>query len=239
MALVSDLITQAFLDIGAIAAGQTPTTEEQTDAFLRLNQMLDSWSREHVSVFTEQHGSFTVTAATSAYTFGVTANSPSWVASAQPMRIYGASATSGGFRAAVKVLSWEAFHASIDDGRGVTSILPQAIGVDSAWPNLNVKVFPTPAASPGSLELDYWTVLAQFALVSSTVTLPPGFQDALHFNLATRLYPQYARAGGPDQALLLNAQITKAAITALNAEILGTAPEPTDTQSAPPKGAAQ
>jgi hypothetical protein len=144
---------------------------------------------------------------------------------AQPMRIYGASGVSGAFRSPVKVVSFAKFHAEIEDGRGVTAVLPQALAVDAAFPLFNLKVFPTPAPSPGNLELDYWTEIAQFVTVGDTLALPPGFQDALHFNLAVKLYPQYAKSGGIDQALLLNAQQTKAAITALNAAVQGAAAE--------------
>jgi hypothetical protein len=232
MALVSDILTEAFLDLGLISPGQTITSEEQTDAFLRLNQMLKSWSNEHVSVFTESHSSYALVAGTSAYTIGT---GGTFVTSARPVKICGASAVSGAFRVPVKVMSFEDFHAEIDDSRGITSILPQAMARDNSFPSINLKVFPTPATSPGNLEIDYWTELTAFATVGDTVTLPPGFEDALHYNLATRLYPQYARQAGIDQALVLNAQLTKTSITALAASVFSAAPEPTDTQ-APSKG---
>jgi hypothetical protein len=216
MAVVSDIITEAFLDLGAIAAGQTPTTEEQTDAFLRLNQMIRSWSNEDITIFTESHSTYTLTAGTYQYTFG--ASSANWGTSARPVRLVSASAVSGAFRAPVKVMSFQAFENEIENPYGVTAVLPQALAVDNAFPNLNVKVFPTPAAG-GNVELDYWTEIAQFATVGDTVNLPPGFEDALHFNLAVRLYPQYARSSGADQGLLANAQMTKNAIARLNTEV--------------------
>jgi len=231
--LVSDIITEAFLDLGLIAPGQTITSEEQADAFLRLNQMLKSWSTEHVSIFTETHTSFALTAGTNAYTMGTTGT---FSTSARPVKICSASAVSGGFRAPVRAMSFEEFRASVDDGRGVVSILPQAMAYDNSFPNLNIRVFPTPAPSPGNLEIDYWTELSAFATVGDTVSLPPGFEDALHYNLATRIYPQYARQGGLDPGLVSNAQLTKAAITALTASMLNSAPERVDTQAPPPKG---
>jgi len=227
MALVSDIITEAFLDLGLIAPGQTITSEEQADAFLRLNQMLKSWSNEHVSIFTEAHTVYALVAGTSAYTMGV---GGTFTTALRPVKICGASAVSGGFRAPVKVMGFEEYHATVDDGRGVTAILPQALARDNSFPLVNLRVFPTPAPSPGSIEIDYWTELTAFATVGDTVSLPAGFEDALHFNLATRIYPQYAKLSGLDAGLALNAQLTKTAITALAASVFGTTPEPTNTQ---------
>jgi hypothetical protein len=227
--LVSDLITEAFLDLGLISPGQSITTEEQTDAFLRLNQMLASWSTEHTSVFTEQHGSFNLTAGTDGYTMGP---SGTFSTSARPVKICGVSAASGLFRVPVKLVSWEDFHALVSNDRGVTSILPQALAADNGYPLLSLKVFPMPAAGAGTLDIDYWTPLSKFSTVSDTVDLPPGFEEALHFNLAVRLYPQYSRNNGIDQALLLNAQNSKAGITALTASVLGNAAQPIPAQPA-------
>lgn len=223
MALVSDIITEAFLDLGVIAAGQTITTEEQTDAFLRLNQMLANWSAEHISVFTETHQSFTLTAGTDAYTLGTAGT---LTTSAYPVKITGASAVSGGFRAPVRILSFEEFHGEIDDSRGTTSILASVIARDNAFPSINLKVWPKPATSPGNLELDYWTQIAAFVTVGDTVSLPPGFEHAIHYNLAVALYPQYARQSGPDPVLIQNADRSKQAIMAVNQTILGMAAEP-------------
>jgi hypothetical protein len=227
MATVSDIIFEAFLDLGLVAAGQAVTTEEQTDAFLRLNQMLRSWSNEHVSIFTESHTPYPLVAGTSAYTLGV---GGSFVTAARPVKIFGCSATSGGFRVPVKVMGFEEFHSSVDDGRGIVAILPQAMARDNSFPLVNLKFFPTPAPAPGTVEIDYWTELTQFASPADTVNLPPGFEDALHYNLATRLYPQYARVANVDPMLAINAQLTKTSITALTASVLGMAPDPVDTQ---------
>lgn len=231
MAQVSDLINEAFLDISAIAAGQTITAEELSDAFMRLNQMLDSWSNEQVSVFTEQHQSFVLTAGTASYTMG-----PSGALStaARPVKVLGASSVSGAFRQPVKVISFGTFDRMIENPLGVTSVLAQAIATDNSFPLINVKVFPTPASSPGNLEIDYWTPLAQFVSTTDVVSLPPGFEDALHFNLAVRIAPQYGKQ--PNALLMANAQMTKQAITEVNASILDLAPAETDTQAPAPKG---
>lgn len=216
MALVSDIINEAFLDLKVIQPGQTITTAMQSDAFLRANQMLDSWSDEGLVVPNQVAQTFALAAGSIAYTLGAS----------------GTFATSGSLRAQ-RVTAWRAFYAgvlhtggqpmSMDEfGKlakqtiGETSSVPMIVGTDTAYPNLNVRVFPPPSGNPGSIELFYWTPIAQFATVGDTVTLPSGFQDALHYNLAVRLYPQYARQGGIPPELAAMAQATKAAIVEQN-----------------------
>ena len=70
--------------------------------------------------------------------------------------------------------------------------IPTLLGVDTAFPNANVRVWPPPSAAPGSVELAYTTPLVAFAAVGSTVTLPPGgWLQMLRWNLARELYSRY------------------------------------------------
>lgn len=226
--LVSDLINQAFLDMGAIAAGETITGAEQADAFLRLNQMVKTWSIEHLTAPNMSHTAFTPVAGTIAYTLGT---GGSFTTAARPLRVTGATSLSGNFRSNVEVMSFEQFHSTVNDPLGSSSVLALKLAADNGFPSINLRVFPVPAASPGTLWLDYWMALAAFGGVGDTIALPEGWENALHFNLAVALYPQYARAGGIPDVLAANAQNSKESLVALNREILGAA--------APPPAAAQ
>lgn len=59
--------------------------------------------------------------------------------------------------------------------------------------------------------------------MGDTVNFPSGFEDALHFGLAVRLYHAYPRQGGIPPELAANAQNTKAAIVQQNT--MGAAPQ--------------
>ncbi len=222
MSLVSDLINQSFLDLGAVAPGEGITTAEQSDAFLRLNQILGQWSKEQLSVYTMVHGNWPLVAGTTVYTLGT---GGSLSTAAVPMRVTGAAGVSGAFRGPIEVVSWDAFDARVADGQGEVSVLPEILAADQAWPSINIRVHPTPAAAPGTLWLDYWTPLLAFATVGDTIALPPGFEAALHWNLALNLYPQYARPGATADVVAGMAQSTKASLVALGAGVLGQTPQ--------------
>lgn len=218
MALVSDLITESFIDLGVIAPGETITTAMQTNAFLVLQQMMAGLSVEQAMNYVVYHQIFTLVAGTSAYTVGT---GGTLVATANPNRITGWQSISNNFRNGGQIISFEEFHATIKDPFGSRSIIAQAVAADQLYPSINILVWPTPDTSPASLQLDYYASLPAYSTVGDTVTLPDGWQAMLHFNLAIALAPQYARQGGVPDALAANAQNSKALIVQKNAAIIG------------------
>ena len=69
-----DQIYAALRLIGQLAEGETPSAETAQDALTALNQMLDSWSIERLSVYTTQDQEFTWPANTISRTLGPTGN---------------------------------------------------------------------------------------------------------------------------------------------------------------------
>jgi hypothetical protein len=222
--LVSDLITQAFLDMGATVPGETPNGSEQADALLRLNQLLGTWSLERLTVPNKAHGSFTAVAGTKDYTFGV-GGTLAVAPLTRPICITGAASISGAFRQPVEVMGFDKFAAETSDSLGSTSVLALKLAVDASAPLINIRIFPTPATAPGLLWLDYWLVLAGFGAVSDDASgLTLEMQNALHWNLAVALYPQYPRAGGMPPELAANAQNSKGSIVELQRSLQGPTP---------------
>lgn len=65
-----DIITSALKDIGALAAGETPTPEAAQDAFIMMNRMIDQWSNEQMMVFYKTEIIYTLTPGQTQYTIG-------------------------------------------------------------------------------------------------------------------------------------------------------------------------
>ena len=70
MAMPIDIITRAMRDIGALAAGETPTPDEAQDAFDLLNDLVDQWSNESFMVFNVTEIIFPVVNGQTQYTIG-------------------------------------------------------------------------------------------------------------------------------------------------------------------------
>ena len=70
MAQPIDIISRALKDIGALAAGETPSPEEAQDAFDMLNDMLDQWSNEDMMTYYKTEIVFPITPGQTQYTIG-------------------------------------------------------------------------------------------------------------------------------------------------------------------------
>ena len=65
-----DIISRALKDIGALAAGETPTADESQDALDMLNDMVAQWSNENMMVFYKTEIIFNTVQNTVQYTLG-------------------------------------------------------------------------------------------------------------------------------------------------------------------------
>ena len=235
MSLVSDIINEAFLDLGVITVNETISSAMQTDAFMRLNQLLDSLNAEGLLVPQQVSQTFPtgsgtgLVAGTTAYTLGSGGTLPT-TGSLRAMKVtawrafYGGVLHNGG-----RVLSLAEFGEQSKQDLGQVTAIPLIVGADTAFPLINVRVFPPPSSTPGSLELDYYTPIVQFAAVGTSITLPQGWEDMLHWNLARRLYAQYQR---PSNREMIWDMADRTKIALLTEQAMS-APQP---QAAAPQG---
>ncbi len=217
--LVSDLIQQSFEDMAVVQPGETISAALMNNAFPVLNEFLNTLSAEQYAVFTQTLLTFALQPNQPNYTLGV---GGSWNTASRIQKVVGWSAVYNNFRSGGAALKFPDFQAVAKDPAGSTSAIPLVLGADQAYPLLNVRVFPTPSFAAGSVELDCWQVIPQFASTASVVNLPVGYYNMLHFQLAIILYPKYARVGGMPPELAANAQNALAALVQQNT---GTSPQ--------------
>ncbi len=189
--LVSDLITQAFLNLGTITVLETISTGMQTDAFPKLNADVDSLSAEGLVVPNQVEQIFSLIQNLTAYTVGAAGSWP----------------TASGQRA-LKIISWRAYYGNVlhSGGRvlslpefgeqaqqilGENTPIPKILGADTAYPLINVRVFPPTGSPAGYVELGYLLAIANFATVNDLISLPQGWLQLLAWRLARILYPLY------------------------------------------------
>ena len=65
-----DIISRSLKDIGALAAGESPTSDSAIDCLDMLNDMIDQWSNEDFIVFNIQEIIFNVVSGQVQYTIG-------------------------------------------------------------------------------------------------------------------------------------------------------------------------
>jgi len=69
-----DIVSRALKDIGALEAGETPTSDAAQDAFDMLNDLIDQWSNEEMMVYYKNEIVFPITPGVTQYTIGPTGN---------------------------------------------------------------------------------------------------------------------------------------------------------------------
>lgn len=114
MAIPYDIITRALKDIGALAAGETPTNDAAQDALELLNDMLDQWSNEDMMVYNLSEIIFDVIPGQIQYTIGPSAQSQNFI---------GASFTgsiTGDILTVTNILSGAVVSNQVLSGTGIT-----------------------------------------------------------------------------------------------------------------------
>lgn len=211
MSTVSDLIKGSLRLIGAIAQGETPTSQDSADALSALNDMLESWSNDGLMLFNRTIEAFTLTPSTSSYTFGTGGD----FNSARPARLIQANIKQSGDNSEfpVRIINSDEYSRIVD--KTLQSTIPQCIYYNDNFALGVVYVWPVPSAA-NSLILYSDKPLSAFSAISDTVSLPPGYKEAMRYNLAMRLSPEYGKAISQDIAM--QAMEAKASIMRANTE---------------------
>src|SRR5258708_2222577 len=200
--------------IGALASGETAIAAESADALVILNQMMDAWSADRLTVFTLSRQVFTLQAGKQAYTMGSGGdfNVP------RPARIQYASIISNQNPAQPLELEMDMLtDAEWQEVRvkNITSSLPRRFYDDGGFPFRTLNFWPTPDNSSVQTAVYTWNSLQQFADLVTDYTFPPGYLEAIKYNLALRLGAEWP--GNISQLTMSLAQQSLAKIKSFNA----------------------
>ena len=210
MATWQDLIDKTLLMIGAVGSGETPATQERTDAFIALGHIFTSWSNEGLTNPTKVIETFSLASGDSTYTWG----SGGTFNTARPMQIISARVISGAFSRGLRVMGYAAASEQSNNSAGILASLPDILGYDNGNPLVNILIHPPPNGTP-TLEVTSMKPMTAPALIDDVYTLLPGWEIALTYELGLRLSPEY---GSPflNEANAALAQKYKEAITLPN-----------------------
>lgn len=196
-----DQINRALRLLGVLAEGETPSAATSQDGLTALNQMIDSWNTERLSVFSTQDQIFTWPAGEITRTLGpsgnFSGNRPILLDDATYYRDPGTNVSFG-----IKFINQQQY-----DGiavKTVTSTYPQVIFVNMTFPDVTMTVYPKPTRD---LEWHFISVqeLSNPAVLTTNLTFPPGYLRAFVYNLAMEIAPEFGVEPSP--------QVTRIAMT--------------------------
>jgi hypothetical protein len=183
MATARDQINGALRLIGLLAEGETPSAETSADALLALNQMIDSWNTERLSVFSTQDQVFTWPSSTISRTLGPSGN----FVGQRPIELDDSTY----FRDPLNNVSYGLKIINQQQYNGiavktVTSTYPQIMWVNMTYPDIEMYVYPVPLRN---LEFHFVSIepLTEPATLATTLAFPPGYLRCFRYNLACEI----------------------------------------------------
>ena len=123
-----DIISRALKDIGALEAGETPTTEAAQDAFDMLNDLIDQWSNEGMMVFNTTEIIFPLISGQIQYTIGPTPSTANYIGAAISGTINGKILTVSGISSGAVALGQTLKGSGITSGTKIVQFLTGAGG---------------------------------------------------------------------------------------------------------------
>ena len=182
-----DQINGALRLIGQLAEGETPSAATSQDALIALNQMIDSWNTERLSVFSTQDQVFSWPPNVLSRTLGPTGN----FVGNRPILLDDSTYfrdPSSGISFGIKIINQQQYNGIAV--KTVTSTYPQVIWINMSYPDIEMYVYPVPTKV---LEWHFVSVeeLTQPATLATNLAFPPGYLRAFRFNLACEIAAEF------------------------------------------------
>jgi hypothetical protein len=188
-----DQINRALRLIGVLAEGETTSASVMQDSLMALNQMIDSWNTERLSVFSTQDQIFTWPAGLITRTLGPSGDfiglRPVLLDDATYYRDPGTNVSFG-----IKFINQQQYNGIAV--KTVTSTYPQVIFVNMTFPDVTMTIYPRPTRD---LEWHFISVqeLNNPATLATNLFFPPGYLRAFTYNLAMEIAPEFGVEPSP------------------------------------------
>lgn len=189
------LISRTLSLIGALGEGETPTSAAASDALSTLNDMVQGWQAQQIPVYTLTRVTEPIVASQVSYTVGVGGE----INRAWPYRVDRAglilTSSDPDVEVPLRVLSeqeWQDVPA-----KAMTSTMPTAVYYNPTYPLGTLHVYPVPTDTTNTLVLYLPEPVATVSTLDTVLSMPPGYERMMRYNLAMELYPEYGRPVDP------------------------------------------
>jgi hypothetical protein len=170
-----------------------------SDGLKEFNSMLGLWSNDSLMLFGRVRESFSLTPGKAEYTIGPGADFDT----ARPLFIASAFVRQSTTDYSLEIISEESYSGLPDKG---TSSIPEYMTFDTSFQQATIKLYPAPS-SAYTIHILSEKALSSVATLDTEINLPPGWDDAIVYNLAARLYSEFGQE--PDPLLLKTADDSK------------------------------
>lgn len=189
MTTVATLVNDAAYAAQVLGQDQTISSGDAQLILRRLNRMLDSWSNEKLMIYVNDTQSFTMTPDVNAY-------STALLSGGRPVAINSMTVLLNSIYYSVDmidILKWN------DISYKITQAIPNQCYYNASFPDGMMYFYPTPYAA-FTCNVDCQNVLSSPLLLSTNLTLPPGYEAAIVAGLAYDIWSSF-KSGDPTPAM--------------------------------------
>ena len=184
---VNDIIKRAMRIDGILGTAQTLDANDANDALVTLNQMLEQWSLEELMCYRYTTNLFNTSIDVASYTIGT---GGTWVTGGRPTKIDAAFIRIDTTDSTLDIVNNEQYQAiELKTLQGI----PTTLYYQPEYPLGKVYLYPVPdAVYP--VGISQVQKFSAFASLSDPISLPPGYEAAIIFNLAIELSSEYGKS---------------------------------------------
>lgn len=182
------LIVKSMQKIGLLTKTEQPSADEVNDALYSLNSLLASWTNDSMLIVARAWENFQLLAGQTLYTIGPGMNfntvRPTFINDAY---VIVNSTDTPSYQLTV-IQDETYFDTTLKTQEGI----PFELNYDNAFPTGNIRIYFVPDQAY-TLYMLSEKPLNSFASLDTVVSLPPGWEEAMIYNLAIRIAPEYGQ----------------------------------------------
>lgn len=185
----AQLIAGALRLVGGIAQGESPTSDQTSEANEALNMMVKAWQADGMPLWAIKKTSFAVTDGTASYEIGTGKT----VNTAKPLKIIQAFIrnTSTNIDVPIRIITKDEYWSL---GNKTTEGMPIQLMYDPGNMYGTIYLFPTPdslAQTYNQVHIIYQRPFEDFDATGDTPDFPQEWHEAVKYGLAARLAGEY------------------------------------------------
>lgn len=189
------MIQRSLRLLGVYGPSDVMTADEAIDALGSLNAMIDEWANDRLMITGATLDAITLQPGVKTYTIGPTGGT----VSNYPVSIDIASYIQyNSLSYPLSILTLAEYNALTL--KALSTLIPDSLWYDTTFPNGTITLYPVPAAVM-TLNLWSWKKITNFPGLTSLLTLQPGYENAIVYNLCLALAAEY---GVPVPAVVLS-----------------------------------
>jgi hypothetical protein len=184
-----DLIRRAMVLANVRSAIESPDAIMATDGLTTLNEMIEEWALQKLTIPAVARSTHTLTANDGTYSIGESSGDFSAV---RPQWINNAGIIPSGGTAEIPLIFFTRDEYAREQLKSTTATFPIRILYEPTVPNGTITLWPIPTTA-ATLVLYVPTIITQFANLTTDYTFPRGYAKAMRYNLAVEFCTEYGR----------------------------------------------